>query len=77
MALITVTVDRPLRARLGETTAGGTVGTAFPLHPAADGQRVGTSPMDWIGKVVGLTAQPDLSNGTAMQRVNMNTTSEL
>ena len=70
-ALITATVDRPPQAQLGRATVGGILGIAAPLHPALpDG--IGT-----VGKVVGLTAQPDLRNGTAMQRVNMTTTTEL
>ena len=70
-ALITDTVDRPPQAQLGKATVGGTIGIAAPLHPALPGG-IGT-----VGKVVGLTAQPDLLNGTAMQRVDMTTTNEL
>ena len=69
-ALITVTVDRPLQDQLGMVAAGGTVCRVTPLHPAP--QDGGIS-----NKVFGLTAQLDLCNGTAMQRVNMTTTIEL
>ena len=69
-ALIPDTVDRPPRIQLGKATVGRTTGMA-PLHPALHGG-IGT-----VGTVVGMTATPDLLNGTVKMRVDMKTTSEL
>ena len=69
-ALIPDTVERPPRIQLGKAAVGKTTGTA-PLHPALHGG------IRIVGTVVGMTATPDLLNGTVKMRVDMNTTSEL
>ena len=66
-------LPRTLRGRIA---VGKTTGTA-PLHPALRGGIGTIGTVGVVGTVVGMTATPDLLNGTVKMRVDMTATSEL